>query len=134
MKKSPTIDAIDFQESSTNTMLQYFVDPSWNRYLETEFSKPYFKKICSFLEREKKSGIEIFPPEQEIFSAFNLTPFDQVKVVLLGQDPYHDNGQAHGLAFSVKRNISVPPSLKLVHIQIFFVKTFFFFNVSLQNK
>lgn len=104
-------DAIE-ESSDTFFLLQYLTDPSWTRVLSAEFEKPYFKKLASILEEKNKNQIEMFPPEHEIFSAFNLTPFDQVKVVLLGQDPYHDVGQAHGLAFSVKRNIPIPPSLK----------------------
>ena len=79
--------------------------------LKQEFEEPYFYEIKSFLIQEKRQYI-VYPPSQLIFNAFNLTPFDKVKVVILGQDPYHNVGQAHGLAFSVPNGIMPPPSLK----------------------
>lgn len=84
----------------------------WKMVLEDELRKPYFKHIIDFLEEEKKQGKIIFPPEPEIFTAFELTPFADVKVVILGQDPYHNIGQAHGLSFSVRKGIRLPASLK----------------------
>jgi uracil-DNA glycosylase len=98
-------------ETNSRFLTQHLTDPSWLDVLSAEFEKPYFKKIAGFLWQLKSQGTQVFPPENEIFNAFNLTPFDKVKVVLLGQDPYHDDEQAHGLAFSVKRNIKTPPSL-----------------------
>lgn len=86
-------------------------DKSWNRLLSEELKKPYLRELQSFLVRELKAGKGIYPHKNEIFAALNLTPFDQVKVVILGQDPYHGNGQAHGLCFSVKPGIKIPPSL-----------------------
>lgn len=88
------------------------IDPSWKEVLIEEFSADYFKELKAFLTKEKESGVSVYPPGPEIFSAFNLTPFDKVKVVLLGQDPYHGKNQAHGLSFSVKKGITPPPSLK----------------------
>lgn len=85
--------------------------PSWQKYLGSEFEKSYMKDLSSFLRKEKSEGKVIFPKEPEIFQAFQLTPLDQVKVVILGQDPYHGEGQAHGLAFSVKPGVRIPPSL-----------------------
>lgn len=85
--------------------------PSWQKHLGAEFQKSYMKDLLSFLHREKSEGKVIFPNEPEIFQAFQLTPFDKVKVVILGQDPYHGEGQAHGLAFSVKPGVRIPPSL-----------------------
>jgi len=99
-------------------ILDHLKDEGWKKALAGEFSKPYFAKILSFLEAEKKAGKEIFPPENQIFDALNLTPFDQVKVVILGQDPYHDNGQAHGLCFSVQKGIKPPPSLKNIYKEL----------------
>ena len=84
---------------------------SWAPLLEEEFDKPYMKELFSFLEEEKKNGKLIYPTENKIFEAFNLTPFEKVEVVILGQDPYHGPGQAHGLAFSVLPGVKIPPSL-----------------------
>jgi uracil-DNA glycosylase len=82
----------------------------WQEILGAELEKPYFQKLSEFVDGER-SKAEVFPPEDEVFSAFNLAPYQSVKVVLLGQDPYHDNNQAHGLCFSVKPGITPPPSL-----------------------
>lgn len=87
------------------------IEPSWKEILTDEFQKPYFQQIKFFLQEEKKNGKTIYPPGPLIFNAFNLTPFDEVKVVILGQDPYHGKGQAHGLCFSVPQGITPPPSL-----------------------
>ncbi len=87
------------------------IDPSWKPYLREEFEKSYMKDLFGFLKEEKSKGKTIFPPEDQIFSALKLTPFDQVKVVVIGQDPYHGVGQAHGLSFSVKQGVKPPPSL-----------------------
>ena len=86
------------------------IEEQWYKALKDEFEASYFADIKSFLIEEKKQHI-VFPPSSLIFNAFNLTPFDDVKVVILGQDPYHNIGQAHGLAFSVPNNIQKPPSL-----------------------
>ncbi len=87
------------------------IEESWKKVLLQEFSQPYFAGIVSFLKAEKSSGKIVYPPGKFIFNAFNTTPFDKVKVVLLGQDPYHGPGQAHGLSFSVPNGIPPPPSL-----------------------
>ncbi|HXH18907.1 MAG TPA: uracil-DNA glycosylase [Chitinophagales bacterium] len=87
------------------------IEPSWKEILDEEFQKPYFRQIKMTLVEEKKKGFTIYPPGPLIFNAFNLTPFDEVKVVILGQDPYHGKGQAHGLCFSVPQGIAPPPSL-----------------------
>lgn len=84
---------------------------SWKTILNEELDKPYFQKIISFIIDEKKNGKTIYPEEEFIFNAFNQTPFENVSVVLLGQDPYHGIGQAHGLCFSVQEGIKIPPSL-----------------------
>ncbi|CAJ0578243.1 unnamed protein product, partial [Mesorhabditis spiculigera] len=86
-------------------------DAEWREALKTEFEAPYWKKIEDFLLKEYQKGKEIFPPRHEIFTAFNTTPLCKIKVVLIGQDPYHNVGQAHGLCFSVKKGIKAPPSL-----------------------
>ena len=87
------------------------LEPSWLNHLEPEFQKEYMAQLRSFLVQEKKSNI-VFPPGKDIFNAFAYTPFDQVRVVVLGQDPYHGHGQAHGLCFSVRHGVPVPPSLQ----------------------
>jgi uracil-DNA glycosylase len=86
------------------------IEDSWRQALENEFDKPYFSELKAFLVEEKKR-FRVFPPGPMIFNAFNQTPFERVKVVLLGQDPYHGLGQAHGLCFSVPRGVAKPPSL-----------------------
>lgn len=86
------------------------IEPGWKKVLAEDFSAPYFKELKDFLITEKKRET-ILPPGTEIFNAFNSTPFDRVKVVILGQDPYHGPHQAHGLAFSVRDGIRHPPSL-----------------------
>ena len=90
---------------------QIQLEPSWLAQLATEFEQPYMQALKQFLKHEKASGKTIYPPSQCIFNAFNSTPFDQVKVVILGQDPYHGPGQAHGLCFSVQSGVAPPPSL-----------------------
>jgi uracil-DNA glycosylase len=87
------------------------IEASWKEVLKAEFSKPYFKQITLHLKTEKAQGKIIYPPGSLIFNAFNTTPFSDVKVVLLGQDPYHGPGQAHGLCFSVQNGVPPPPSL-----------------------
>jgi uracil-DNA glycosylase len=86
------------------------IEPGWKSALRHEFEADYFIRLREFLVAEKLSNV-VYPPGQKIFAAFNYTPFDEVKVVILGQDPYHGPGQAHGLCFSVPRGVSKPPSL-----------------------
>ncbi len=86
------------------------IESSWKKRLKSEFESEYFKKLTSFVDLEYASTT-IYPPEKLIFNAFNLCPFDKVKVVIIGQDPYHGEGQAHGLCFSVADGIPHPPSL-----------------------
>lgn len=83
---------------------------SWQPVLSDETAKPYFKDLIDFVNYEREN-YQVFPPEEDVFKAFELTPYDQVKVVLLGQDPYHDEGQAHGLCFSVPHGVKPPASL-----------------------
>ena len=87
------------------------MEASWKEVLEEEFKKPYFKQIAEHLKTEKAQGKTIYPPGPLIFNAFDKTPFDNVKVVILGQDPYHNPGQAMGLSFSVPDGVQPPPSL-----------------------
>lgn len=88
------------------------IEDSWKNLLEEEFKKPYFLKIKEFLLQEKASGYTIYPSGKNIFNAFNLTPFDLVKVVILWQDPYHWEWEAHWLSFSVQDGVAIPPSLR----------------------
>jgi uracil-DNA glycosylase len=94
------------------------IEQSWKDELADEFGKPYFESLVRFLHKEKSEGKKIFPPGSQIFRAFDLTPLDQVKVVILGQDPYHGLGQAHGLSFSVPEGVPAPPSLKNIFKEI----------------
>jgi len=96
---------------STNTIDLPALEPSWSEVLAPEFDKPYMQGLRTFLA-EQFATEEVFPPREEIFAAFDYSPFNDVRVVILGQDPYHDNNQAHGLCFSVRRGIRVPPSLR----------------------
>lgn len=93
------------------------IDSSWLAVLKDEFEKNYFKHLKQFL-LEEKSKHTIYPKGDDIFNAFNLTPFDEVKVVIIGQDPYHGKGQAHGLSFSVPEGIATPPSLKNIYKEL----------------
>ena len=87
------------------------LEESWKESLHPEFEKPYFAQLREFLRKEKQDGLVIYPPGPRIFAAFDFTPFHRVKVVILGQDPYHGPGQAHGLCFSVPDGVRPPPSL-----------------------
>jgi uracil-DNA glycosylase len=90
---------------------------SFNDLLEEEKQKDYYNELISFIDKEYNTKI-IFPPKEKIFEAFKLTPFEQTKVVIIGQDPYHGEGEAHGLAFSVNNGIKIPPSLKNIYKEI----------------
>ncbi len=94
------------------------IEESWKRVLAPEFEKPYFQDLVRQLHEEKRAGRVIYPPGPLIFNAFNLTPFDKVKVVIIGQDPYHGPGQAEGLSFSVPHGIPLPPSLVNIYKEI----------------
>lgn len=93
------------------------IESSWFKHLQEEFRKPYFVKLKQFVSREQKEHT-VFPPAQDIYSWSRLTPFDQVKVVIIGQDPYHNHNQAHGLAFSVRPPTPAPPSLKNIYKEL----------------
>lgn len=94
------------------------IEASWKEVLKNEFTKPYFQQIVTFLKTEKAAGKIIYPPGSLIFNAFSQTPFTKLKVVILGQDPYHGPGQAHGLSFSVQNGIKPPPSLVNIYKEI----------------
>lgn len=87
------------------------IDKTWQNFLMSELEKQYFKELNNFINKEQ-NNYRIYPNENNIFNAFNMTPFENIKVVILGQDPYHGKDQAHGMAFSVQDNISFPPSLR----------------------
>ncbi len=96
---------------SINKVANPQIDESWRQVLSQEFDSQYFQELKAFLLAEKSAGKVIYPPGNQIFNAFNHTPFNKVKVVIIGQDPYHGQGQANGLCFSVSRGIKPPPSL-----------------------
>ena len=93
------------------------IEASWKQHLEGEFTKPYFAQLTENVRNEYRNGL-CFPPGKLVFNAFNLCPFDKVKVVILGQDPYHEQGQAMGLSFSVPEGIMLPPSLQNIYKEI----------------
>ncbi|MCR5820052.1 MAG: uracil-DNA glycosylase [Bacteroidaceae bacterium] len=93
------------------------MEKSWHQKLAPEFEKPYFESLTTFIRQEYASG-ECYPPGRLIFHAFEATPFEKVKVVILGQDPYHEPGQAHGLCFSVPEGVALPPSLRNIYSEI----------------
>lgn len=94
------------------------MDASWVDKLQGEFEQPYMQALREFLKAEKRAGATVYPPNDLVFNAFVQTPFDQVKVVIMGQDPYHGPGQAHGLSFSVPKGIKPPPSLQNIFKEI----------------
>ncbi|WP_419172845.1 uracil-DNA glycosylase [Halobacteriovorax sp.] len=96
-------------------MIEFLNDKSWLTYLKDEFQKDYMRELSEFLNSEDG---EIFPKREELFSALNLTPLEKVKVVILGQDPYHGEGQAHGLSFSVNKGVKIPPSLRNIYKEL----------------
>lgn len=112
--KEPIDQPIDQPIDKSGDDLQIQIPPgleAWGPLLSQEIAKPYFQDLLAFVAQSRETDT-IFPPEDEMFTAFALTPPDQVRVLILGQDPYHDQGQAHGLSFSVKRGNKLPPSLK----------------------
>ncbi|MES2559528.1 MAG: uracil-DNA glycosylase [Bacteroidota bacterium] len=98
--------------------IEVAIAESWKPILKQEFDSPYFEALRLFLKQEKAKGATIYPPGSQLFSAFEHTAFEDVKVVILGQDPYHGTGQAHGLCFSVNKGISVPPSLQNIYKEL----------------
>ncbi|HEX4938527.1 MAG TPA: uracil-DNA glycosylase [Candidatus Kapabacteria bacterium] len=102
----------------SDTLQHVRMNPEWRAALEPEFLSSYMHELRRFLSAEKQAGKEIYPPGSEMFNAFNTTPLSKVKVVILGQDPYHGPRQAHGLCFSVRRGIQPPPSLVNIYKEI----------------
>ena len=93
------------------------VSNDWAPVLKSEYSKPYYRKLYDFIHTEYATR-QIFPPAEDIFNAFHLTPLSRVKVVIIGQDPYHEPGQAHGLCFSVQKGVEIPPSLQNIYKEL----------------
>lgn len=94
------------------------IEKSWHEVLKETLNSPYMQELKTFVQAQEEAGAEIYPPQNEVFSSFSLTPFDKVSVVVMGQDPYHGPGQAHGLSFSVKPGMRVPPSLKNIYKEL----------------
>lgn len=98
-------------------LLLNLTDESWKKALANHFQKPSFSRLASFVAKERKNGV-VYPPPEDTFTALNLVPLDKVKVVIVGQDPYHGPGQGHGLAFSVRKGVPIPPSLKNIYKEL----------------
>jgi len=105
MKQFPTLH-------SREAFCPFEIEPSWKAVLKDELEKPYMAQLAAFVLRERAGKIPIYPPEHLVFNAFTKTPYSAVKVLLIGQDPYHGQGQAHGMSFSVPHGIAQPPSLQ----------------------
>ncbi|NGX30913.1 MAG: Uracil-DNA glycosylase [Chlamydiae bacterium] len=102
----------------TNKQLHTHIEPSWQAVLKEEFEKPYMQELALFLKEERSNHIPVYPEKKDVFHAFDLCPFDQLNVVIIGQDPYHNPNQAHGLCFSVKHGIKPPPSLVNIYKEL----------------
>lgn len=98
-------------------MIPFEIEPSWKQVLDEELSRPYISSLAAFVERERGQAA-VFPPRELVFNAFWQTPYDQVKVLIMGQDPYHGPGQAHGLSFSVPIGVPPPPSLQNIYKEL----------------
>ena len=100
-----------------HSFIDYLQDPAWKKLLSAEFEKPYMQKLEETLKKEYETKT-IYPKKENIFSAFNLTSFEKIKVVIIGQDPYHGPNQAHGLCFSVQKGVKIPPSLANIYKEL----------------
>ena len=109
---------LNFVTKTNHIMSQVKIEESWKEVLKDEFEQPYFQALTTFLKNEKAAGKIIYPPGSLIFNAFEQTPFDKVKVVILGQDPYHNPHEAMGLSFSVPKGVRIPPSLQNIYKEI----------------
>lgn len=108
-----------FWSSMEADVFQLFeLEPSWRAALKDELQKPYLAKLAAFVARERAGGASVYPPQELVFNSFWQTPFHQVKVLIMGQDPYHGPGQAHGLCFSVPKGVPAPPSLQNIYKEI----------------
>lgn len=101
-----------------SSFIPFEIEPSWRQVLEPELKKPYMSRLAAFLAKESAGHIPVYPPKELIFNAFYKTPYAKVKVVIVGQDPYHGHGQAHGLSFSVPKGTPLPPSLQNIFKEI----------------
>lgn len=116
-----TRDVLMKQKETTNErdlFSPFILEPSWRSALSEELAAPYLRHLAAFVERERRGEKPVYPPEQLVFNAFWRTPFSEVKVVIVGQDPYHGVGQAHGLSFSVPEGVPPPPSLQNIFKEI----------------
>ena len=105
-------------DGASNSAIDPAIEPGWKARLAGEFAQPYFRELREFLHARKAAGATIYPPGSRIFAAFDFTPWDDLKVVIIGQDPYHGHGQANGLCFSVHPGVTIPPSLKNIHKEL----------------
>ena len=117
-QRGSTTDGKNGGQGANDSTRNIKMESSWKIRLEDSFNAPYMATLSSFLRSEKAQGKRIYPPGNQIFRAFELTPFDAVKVVILGQDPYHGSGQAHGLSFSVANGVQPPPSLRNIYREL----------------
>jgi len=118
-KREEKLKAAAVAGDATFDNMEYMInDEGWTKALGNEFQKPYFKSLKTFLAKEENAGKTIYPPKNQIFAALNLTPFEKVRVVILGQDPYHGPGQAEGLCFSVPKGQKIPSSLQNIYKEI----------------
>ncbi len=113
-----TAVSVSLNSQEQEALARVQLDDSWKTALAASFLQPYMINLRQFLAEQKKLGKTIYPPASEYFNALNTTPLSQVKVVILGQDPYHGVGQAHGLCFSVRRGVAVPPSLQNIYREL----------------
>jgi uracil-DNA glycosylase len=118
LKNTANIRLFVLLTNSCFTFMSIDLEPSWLAVLKDEFGKDYMVKLKGLLKQEKEAGYRIYPKGSDIFNAFKQTPFDKVRVVILGQDPYHGPGQAHGLSFSVQKGVRVPPSLQNIYKEL----------------
>jgi len=114
----PRVRPIEFPDVTMTADDRIKLEPSWKEALRAEFDQPYMTQLREFLRQEYAAGKQIYPPGPMIFNALNSTPLDKVKVVILGQDPYHGPGQAHGLCFSVQPGVPAPPSLVNIYKEL----------------
>lgn len=107
-------------EKMTSSAIKYpfELESSWLKALEDELQEPYLLELTAFIDMERAAGKAVYPPEKDVFNAFWMTPYKKVKVVIIGQDPYHGPGQAHGLSFSVNKGVKLPPSLQNIFKEI----------------
>ena len=103
---------------SLKKQMQNYLEPEWYEVLSDEFDKPYMIQLSETISKERKAGFIIYPKREHVFNAFQYTPFSKVKVVIIGQDPYHGPNQAHGLCFSVLKGVSLPPSLQNIYKEL----------------